>query len=425
MKTTNNSKNNNKVGKKVSATINSKSNNKTIKKDSKHIEQERKIETVKKDNKVVNEKQIRVVRNKQRKIKIMNKQLLWVILGLFVIIAILIVTTILKKNIKEDEVTKPSEVEKIENVEEVKEVSKFNIIDTTSKNRPFAIIINNYPVAMKAQTGLNDAYMIYEFPIEGGYSRSVALFKDKNTSQIGTVRSVRQYHPYFALENDAILVHWGANHPGYDAISNVGIDHIDELSNSGPFFRKNPYNLATEHTGYTSLSKLKKYVESKKIRSKTDTLPPLNYSNEDIDLSSIKDSKKAKTIELNYSNSYKLKYTYNSKTKRYERYYSGKKHNDYISGNVFDTKNIIIAFVKIGKVKDYKDAAGTNYLDMTVTGSGNGYYITNGYAKKITWSKKSKTEKTIYKYDDGTEISVNDGNTYVNFFNKSKSIKIK
>ena len=62
---------------------------------------------------------------------------------------------------------------------------------------------------------------------------------------------------------------------------------------------------------------------------------------------------------------------------------------------------------------------------MTVTGSGNGYYITNGYAKKITWSKKSKTEKTIYKYDDGTEISVNDGNTYVNFFNKSKSIKIK
>jgi hypothetical protein len=424
MKTTNNSKNN-KTSRKVIATRNSKSNNKTIKKVSKHTEKEEIIEPVKKDNRVVNEKQIRVVKNKQRKIKIMNKQLLWVILGLFVIVAILIVTTILKKSIKEDEVITPNEVEKAENVEEVKEVSKFNIIDTTSKSRPFAIVINNYPVAMKAQTGLNDAYMIYEFPIEGGYSRSVALFKDKNTSQIGTVRSVRQYHPYFAFENDAILVHWGANHPGYDAISNVGIDHIDELSNSGPFFRKNPYNLATEHTGYTSLSKLKTYVENKKIRSKTDTLPPLNYSNEDIDLSSIKDSKKAKTIELNYSNSYKLKYTYNNETKRYERYYNGKKHDDYISGNVFDTKNIIIAFVKIGKVKDYKDAAGTNYLDMTVTGSGKGWYITNGYAREITWTKESKTGQSVYKYTDGTEINVNDGRTYINFFNKSKTASIK
>ena len=357
-----------------------------------------------------------------KNMKNMKNQLLGVILGLVVIVVILVVTTVLKKNVKENETNKPNEVDK---VEEVKEVSKYNIIDTTSKSRPFAIIINNYPAAMKAQTGLNDAYMIYEFPIEGGYSRSLALFKDKNTSQIGTVRSVRQYHPYYAIEHDAILVHWGANHPGYDTISSLRINNIDELSNSGPFFRKNPYNLATEHTGYTSLSKLKKYVESKKIRSKTDTLPPLNYSTENIDLSSIKDSKKAKTIELNYSNSYKLKYTYNNETKRYERYYNGKKHDDYISGNVFDTKNIIIAFVKIGKVKDYKDAAGTNYLDMTVTGSGNGYYITNGYAKKITWSKKSKTEKTIYKYDDGSEISVNDGNTYVNFFNKSKSIKIK
>ena len=135
---------------------------------------------------------------------------------------------------------------------------------------------------MKAQAGLNDAYMIYEFPIEGGYSRSLALFKDKATSQIGTVRSVRQYHPYYAIEHDAILVHWGANHPGYDTISSLRINNIDELSNKGPFFRKNPYNLATEHTGYTSLSKLKSFVESKKIRSTTDTLPPLNYSNENI-----------------------------------------------------------------------------------------------------------------------------------------------
>ena len=62
---------------------------------------------------------------------------------------------------------------------------------------------------------------------------------------------------------------------------------------------------------------------------------------------------------------------------------------------------------------------------MTVTGSGKGWYITNGYAKEITWTKESKTAQSVYKYTDGTEVNVNDGNTYVNFFNKSKSVSIK
>jgi hypothetical protein len=256
-------------------------------------------------------------------------------------------------------------------------------------------------------------------------SRSVALFKDKTTAQIGTVRSARQYHPYFAQENDAIFVHWGTNHPAADVLSSIKINHIDANSHGGPFFRKNPYKLATEHTRYTSIPKLKAFATNKKWRLTTTVKPPLKYSYENVDLSAMSGSKNASTVELNYSGSYKLKYTYNSSTGRYERHYNGKDHKDYLSGAKFDTKNIVIEFVSIGTVKGYKDTAGTNYLDMTVTGSGKGWYITNGKAVEITWTKSSKSEQTVYKYADGTEVKINDGNTYVNFFNKSKSVTIK
>ena len=303
--------------------------------------------------------------------------------------------------------------------------SKLKIFDETSQSRPLGIIINNYPAAMKAQTGLNDAYLIYEFPIEGGMSRSLALFKDKNTAQIGTVRSARQYHPYFAIENDAIFVHWGTNHPAADVIAETKITHLDANSHSGPFFRKNPYKLATEHTGYTSIAKVNDYVKSKKFRDTTTKKPPLKYSYENVDLSSMEGAKVANEIELNYSGSYKLKYTYNSNTGKYERHYNGKDHKDYISGEFFDTKNIIVEYVGIGTVKGYTDTAGTNYLDMTVAGSGKGWYITNGYAREINWSKPTKTDQTVWTYADGTEVNVNDGNTYINFFNKSKTISIK
>lgn len=309
--------------------------------------------------------------------------------------------------------------------EVIKEESKLKIFDENSNTRPFAIMINNYPNAMKVQVGLNDAYMIYEFPIEGGMSRSMALFKDKTTKQVGTVRSARQYHPYFALEHDAIYVHWGQNHPAADVISELKITHINAESASKPFFRDNPEKLATEHTGYTSIVKLNDYVKSKKIKATTDVKSPIKYSYDEIDLSTSSDAKVANTIELNYSNSYKLKYTYNSETKKYARSYNGKEHKDYYTKEKFDTKNLIIAYVKIGSVSEYKDAAGTNYLDMTVTGSGKGYYITNGYAREITWNKESKISQTVYKYKDGTEININDGNTYINFFNKSKNAVIK
>ena len=307
--------------------------------------------------------------------------------------------------------------------------SKLTIMDENSKTRPYAIMINNYPAAMKVQAGLNDAYAVYEFPIEGSMSRSIAFFKDKNTTRIGTCRSARQYHPYYVYEHDAIYVHWGSNHPGSDAISDLKITHIDANSTGSgknkPFYRDNPKGLATEHTGYTGIDRLLTYSKSKNHRLTTDTKPPFKYSYENVDLSSMSGAIKADTIELKYGGSYKLKYTYNKNTQRYERSYNGKTHKDYWTGQVFDTKNIIIEYVKVGTVAEYKDAAGTNYLDITVAGSGKGYYITNGYAREITWTKETKKSQTVYKYLDGSEVKINDGNVYVNFFNKSKTVSIK
>lgn len=311
-------------------------------------------------------------------------------------------------------------------VEPKVEEKKLTIIDEDSKSRPYAIIVNNLPSAMKVQAGLDQAYIIYEFPIEGGYSRSLALFKDKTTNRIGTVRSARQNYIDYALENDAIFVHWGTNHPAADVISETKVNNIDAQSASKPFFRDNPEKLATEHTGYTSLEKLIDYAtNTKKYRQTTDVKPPLKYTTEIVDLSKSSDAKEAKTIELNYSSSYKLKYVYNEETKRYQRYYNNKEHKDYYNGNKFDTKNIIITLIGTGKVSGYTDTAGTNYTDLYNIGNGKGYYITNGYVREIKWSKESRSAQTKYTYTDGTEVNINDGNTYINLFDKSKNVSIK
>ena len=106
-------------------------------------------------------------------------------------------------NKKEESIPEEKEPEK------TVEVKKLKIVDEESKSRPYAIMINNLGVARPLQSGLQDAYIIYEMIVEGGLTRYMALFMDQNTERIGSIRSARHYYIDYALENDAIYVHHG------------------------------------------------------------------------------------------------------------------------------------------------------------------------------------------------------------------------
>ncbi len=304
------------------------------------------------------------------------------------------------------------------NIKQDQQEEKVNIVNLESNTRPYAVVINNFPYAVEVQAGLDKAYIVYEFPIEGGISRSLALFKDVSDAKIGTIRSARQNYLDYALENDAILIHFGGNFKANEDLPKLNIDHVDGNIES-PFYRENPIGLATEHTAYTNLGEVIDYTTNKKqYRTTTEVLPPLKYSAKNVDLSKYEGAMSANTVIVPYSYSYEVKYVYNNDTNRYDRYVNDSLHKDYFNGNNFDTKNIIIVNVNCGQLTGHTDAAGSNYLNIDNIGSGSGYYITNGYAIPITWQKNSREEQTKYLYND-EEIKINDGNTFIMFQNTS------
>ena len=75
-------------------------------------------------------------------------------------------------------------------------------------DRPIAVMIDNHNGAWP-QAGLNQAYMVYEIIVEGGETRLMAVFKGVDLEKIGPVRSARHYFLDYAMENDAIYVHFG------------------------------------------------------------------------------------------------------------------------------------------------------------------------------------------------------------------------
>ncbi len=298
------------------------------------------------------------------------------------------------------------------------EKPKLKIVNENSNSRPYAVMINNIITARPLQSGLQDAYIIYEIIVEGGISRYMALFMDTNTTRIGSIRSARHYFLDYALENDAIYVHHGKSPQAQADFSKLGIDRI-EVSEASTGWRDKTLGVAVEHTLFTSIEKLGNGIGNKRTTRNKGLL--LNYSIDEIDLSEREDAIPATKITIPYSNSTKPGYTYDPENKVYIRDVNGKGNVDYNTKKALTVKNIITY-----QVANYtlNDGENKGRQDLKTIGSGTGYYITNGYAIPINWSKSSRSEQTKYTLSDGSELKVNDGNTFIQIQPKGFKLSI-
>ena len=270
---------------------------------------------------------------------------------------------------------------------EQKEEKKLKIVDLSSNTRPYAVMINNHPSARQNHAGLQDAYLIYEMIVEGGMTRYMAVFKDKDTAKIGSVRSSRHYFLDYAMENDAMYVHWGWSPQAQSDISTYGINNINGLTYEGKyFFRDKSLNVAYEHTGFTKMEMLKKAATDLNYRTTTNQDLLLNYSVDEIDLSGKENALVANNVKIAYSSSVVTSYVYDSEAKVYKRFVNGKEHTDAVTNNQYTAKNIITYQIKNSTITN--DPKGRQEFDNV--GEGTGYYITDGYAVKIKWKKNIK-----------------------------------
>ncbi len=294
---------------------------------------------------------------------------------------------------------------------------KVKIVDENSKSRPIAVMINNNHAAWP-HAGLQDAYLSYEIIAEGGITRIMALFKDQNTAKIGSVRSSRHYYLDYALENDAIYVHYGWSNRAKSDIASLGVDNINGLYDSG-FWRDTSLNKSYEHTAFTSIKGITKTAKSYGYLRDTNKDLLLKYNARPINNDKREGSKKADVITIKYSDYHTTSYEYDPEKKVYLRSMSGEKHVDAITNKQYTVKNIIVYKVSNSSFDSY------GRQDLDNIGKGKGYFITNGYAVPITWEKKSRSSQTVYRYLDNEEIVVNDGNTFIQIQPKGQPLSIK
>lgn len=272
-------------------------------------------------------------------------------------------------------------------------------------SRPIAVMIDNNIDAMP-QAGLKEADIVYEMIVEGGETRLMLVLQDKDLEKIGPIRSSRHYFLDYALENDAIYVHYGWSPQAQEDISTLGVNNINGIyESSTAFWRVN--EKYAPHNVVTSTEDIMNIAERKGYRTTTEQEPVLNYVVSEVNL---EDGKTATDVVIPYSDYNSVEYKYDKENKEYVRYSRGEKQVDWTSGDTITTKNIIIEFAENTTIDD---GSGKGRQTLDNVKKLDGYYITNGKVIPITCTKDSRTSQTIYKDAEGNEIEVNDGKTFI------------
>jgi hypothetical protein len=279
------------------------------------------------------------------------------------------------------------------------------------KLRPIAVMLDNEYNA-RPQSGLLDAEIVYEIPVEGNITRYMAVYHHNLSDKIGPVRSARPYFIDKAMELNAVYVHCGGSPQALRDLVTLKVDTLNDLKGSPCFWRatdrKMPHNL------YTSTKLMREVMDSNKFNNKT-APEYFKFSEEFLNL----DGKNTSFISFNYSKNYTVGYEYNEKDKLYYRTINGTRLKDKESSKEIATANIIVEKTT-AKVLDK-----VGRLEVNNLGKDRGYYLTGGKLIEIEWSKSGRSAKTIYKDLKGNEIIMNKGTTWIQVVPDYVRIEIK
>jgi hypothetical protein len=306
------------------------------------------------------------------------------------------------------------------------------------KHRPLGVMIENSTDA-RPQSGINAADVTYEAVAEGGITRTLNVFYCQDAGIVGPVRSARTYFVDMISEygDSPLYAHvGGANTPGpANALGQIGdygwdgYNDLNQFSIGYPTYKRDESRLgrdvATEHTMYSTTSKLWDVAAKRQLKNVDkngaawDTSFRPYVFKDDAPAS----TSTASTITVPYwgYDGYEVKWTYDKSSNSYARVNGGQVHKDRNTGKQLVTKNIIVLYMRESRANDGYD----NNQHMLYGDKGTAKVFMDGKSMNVTWSKATRTARTIIKDANGKEISFNRGKLWFHIVASDAEITAK
>lgn len=292
--------------------------------------------------------------------------------------------------------------------------------ESIGRTKAISVMFNNIQDALP-QSGISNAEVIYESPVEGGITRLMGILEDyQDVERIGSVRSCRNYYVYFAREFNTYYLHFGQAVYALDLLNLDSTLNLSGLESEGEIVYYRSDDFASPHNVFTNYNRIWEGIDYMNY--------PTTYSDEYLSTNghyifaaddapvTLEQGTDAAVVAPGYSYN-NAHFIYDAETGKYTRYQYGDTQIDYLTGNALKYDNIIFQYC------DWAPFDENGYLNIDVLSGGSGKYITKGKAIDITWKKDEvNTEEpfanenfgvTHYYDADGNEITLNQGKTWV------------
>ena len=303
------------------------------------------------------------------------------------------------------------------------------ISDTALTRKPVAVMVNNIKVALP-QWGISQADIIYEMLAEGRITRFLAIFKDPSKiDKLASVRSARPYYIDIAQSYGAVYLHFGGSVPAYDAIAaRKDLINLDGIRGGweGSLYNRDPgrkKSMGYEHSVYATGQSIEDALATLKQDLTQETQPSaFNFTNTiENTPASITNGQAANKVTVTFSSSHKPWFEYNAENGTWLRFQYGTAQMDAIQEKQIEVKNLLVLRMAT------RDVPGSELklIEITTTGTGNGYYFCDGKYVPITWQKDKYNSEIHYFDENGAPLELARGKTFVSVVTETADVVIE
>jgi hypothetical protein len=286
--------------------------------------------------------------------------------------------------------------------------------------RPMVIKIANSPDYVRPQSGLTLADVVYEYYIEWGDTRFIAVMYGNDSPMVGPVRSGRYFDEHVARMYHAFLMFKGADPRELSYLENSTLNDflvIVYTNNSvcppvtlGPE-RRDSYNNAFFNTAKWAVCAARKGIDNSKqiLRS--------GFFTEHVAEGGL-----AATRIYSFFSKYNYSYwKYDAATHKYFRYQEandivGNKTEAYTllsdaqTGLPVTTENVVVLFAPYTFANQYDAHDQVYHIDLIA--SGNAYVFRDGVATPAIWNRTDENQPLLLTTLTGNPIYLRPGHTF-------------
>lgn len=311
------------------------------------------------------------------------------------------------------------------------------------ERRPMVVKITNYPRKVRPQSGLSRADIVYEYYMERGVPRFIAVFYGENAEKVGPVRSGRLFDKHIYTMYDGIFVFGSAD----DRVLNylIGLsDYGKDTHVYNSMVLESPQDKEREcdperavqlcrdaainsyNNMFTNTMALEKYIQ---IRNG-------NYRPELLGMRFSERMAPGGTLGMSISTRFSLfmynKWEYDIPSGRYLRYQedigfadpnqtSYVPHIDALTGEQLGAENVVVLIVPHSW---FVHTSGTEMLNISLEGEGGGYVFRDGFVFPVTWERPADGGIVQLIGQDGELFPLKPGKTWFEIISQYSETRI-